>query len=352
VIVDVEEQDKLPVNDMAELLMLHYQYGHISMRKLQKMAKQAAGHNTQMRTIQVQDTNLFCMLVLQSNKETMEKQDDQDRSGRQYVTPRKAGQVVSVDQLVSPTTTPELIAQSDVGLPNNEKIQICDGICRPVQSIWIYILTEDGDRTGNSRRQAFKAHEWIDSCKKEGQGLTFAGVNAHHRNGVAKRRIRELQELDRKRMLIHANKRWADSVTANLWPYAMRMAQEAINNTPSLHDSKERRSPIELFSGTNKVVSNPKHWKPFGCPVNVLENDLQSNIPFHKWNKRSKVGIYLGMSLIHNSNVALVLERNTAHVSPSFHVKFDAAFDTVKQISSKSMWQVIAGFVSQREKNK
>jgi hypothetical protein len=29
-----------------------------------------------------------------------------------------------------------------------------------------------------------------------------------------------------------------------------------------------------MFTAT-KVASNPKHWKPFGSPVYLLDNDLQ-----------------------------------------------------------------------------
>jgi hypothetical protein len=46
---------------------------------------------------------------------------------------------------------------------------------------------------------------------------------------------------------------------------------------------------------------------------------------------------------------SVVLDRQTAHVSPSFHVKFDSTFDTAKQITSKSQWEIKAGFVAQRE---
>ena len=49
----------------------------------------------------------------------------------------------------------------------------------------------------------FRANKWVESCTKSNQRLTFAGVNAHHQNGVAERRIRELQELART-MMIHA----------------------------------------------------------------------------------------------------------------------------------------------------
>ncbi len=43
----------------------------------------------------------------------------------------------------------------------------------------------------------FKAHQWMEACRKDQLGMAFAGVNAHHQNGHAERRIRELQELTR-----------------------------------------------------------------------------------------------------------------------------------------------------------
>jgi hypothetical protein len=43
----------------------------------------------------------------------------------------------------------------------------------------------------------FKANKWVTECRQSRQRLTFAGVNAHHQNGVAKRKIRELQDMTR-----------------------------------------------------------------------------------------------------------------------------------------------------------
>ena len=51
----------------------------------------------------------------------------------------------------------------------------------------------------------FQAKIWVEECQQRKQDLTFAGVNAHHQNGVVERRIRELQETTRA-MLIHATK--------------------------------------------------------------------------------------------------------------------------------------------------
>ena len=80
-----------------------------------------------------------------------------------------------------------------------------------------------------------KAIKWVTACREKGQGLTFAGVNAHHQNGIAERKIQTLQELTRT-MLVHANKRWPKAITTSLWPYAMQMANDVLNKTPHMQD--------------------------------------------------------------------------------------------------------------------
>ena len=114
----------------------------------------------------------------------------------------------------------------------------------------------------------------------------------------------------------------------------MRMANDAMNNSPNLKD-KARRTPLQAFTGSTVNV-NPKHWKPFGCPVAVLAAPLQSGLPYHKWKSRSQVGIYLGLSPVHAKNIALVLDRTTGYVSPQFHVAFDEHFITAKALTTTS----------------
>jgi hypothetical protein len=46
---------------------------------------------------------------------------------------------------------------------------------------------------------------------------------------------------------------------------------------------------------------------------------------------------------------SFILDCDSGHVSPQFHVAFDRAFHTIKQITTKSDWQNKAGFVAQRE---
>ena len=139
----------------------------------------------------------------------------------------------------------------------------------------------------------FAAKEFVKACVTQEQALTFASVKAHHQNGKAEVRIKHLQEQART-MLIHANRRWPSAVTANLWPYAIRMANDSVNATLWLRDPS-KRSPLELFSGS-MVTKNPKHWYHFGCPVYVLDDNIQQGRRPEggKWMQWARIGLYLG----------------------------------------------------------
>ena len=94
----------------------------------------------------------------------------------------------------------------------------------------------------------FHTNAWVNHCNANNQSITYAAVNAHHQNGVAKRRIMELQKLTWT-MLVHAARRWSGCITANLWLYALRQASEIINNAPNMQD-KHRKTPVELFTNS------------------------------------------------------------------------------------------------------
>ena len=148
-------------------------------------------------------------------------------------------------------------------------------------------------------------------------------------------------------MLIHANQCWPGAVTVHLWPYTLHKANHALNCTPN-SKLPGGQTPEEAFSQT-RVAPNLKHAKPFGCPVYVLDNQLQQNSAiFHKWKDQARVGLYLGRSPFHARLVALVLNLQTGFVSPQFHVKFNPSFQTMCQAFIKkppeSLWQVKCGF--------
>ena len=94
-----------------------------------------------------------------------------------------------------------------------------------------------------------------------------------------------------------------------------------------------------MFSNTT-IEPNIKHFRPFGCPVYVLQAPLHTGAPFPKWNERSQVGIFLCHSPHHAASVPLILSTQTGLVSPQFHCAFDDRFETVRnEPNDTSLWQ-------------
>ena len=147
-------------------------------------------------------------------------------------------------------------------------------------------------------------------------------------------------------MILHAKQRWPEAISANLWPFAIRFANEVMNEAPASNDDQ---SPIEKFSSVN-VSTKLSQLHTFGSPVYVLDAKLQQGKRIQKWTNRSRVGVYLGPSPRHSRKVALVLSLTTGHVSPQFHCQFDDLFDTRRKSSGNpnipSQWQGKTGFIN------
>ena len=140
----------------------------------------------------------------------------------------------------------------------------------------------------------FADNAFIKDCQANRQSLSYCGVNAHFQNGIADRRIRDLQERPRTSMLYAMNK-WKKMVIINLWLYAMRHANDVANTTPR---KKQELSPLELFSGV-QIAPKLRHFHAFGCPTYMLDNALQSGQGAPKWKERARLGVYLGPSPNH-----------------------------------------------------
>jgi hypothetical protein len=63
----------------------------------------------------------------------------------------------------------------------------------------------------------FADNAFLKGVELQGQTITFCGVRAHFQNGIAEKRIRDLQERART-MLIHASNKWPKAINASLWP--------------------------------------------------------------------------------------------------------------------------------------
>ena len=131
-------------------------------------------------------------------------------------------------------------------------------------------------------------------------------------------------------MMLHASVRWKDGIDAALWPMATTYAAYIYNHMPNEHGI----APADLFSGSQFPRHKLKDIHTWGCPVYVLDPTLQQGKKLPKWQPRSRKGIFVGFSSKHGSEVPLVLNPSTGHISLQFHVVFDDAFSTVVSISN------------------
>ena len=270
------------------------------------------------------------------------------------------GDCVSIDQLESPT--PGIIGQVKGSL-TKRRYQVTTVFVDHHSDITFVFhqLTTSGDETVEAKQAfekyaascgvsirhyhadngRFAEHKFIDAVQQKGQTISFCGVGAHFQNGIAEKRIRDLQDSART-MIIHANRRWPSAITVNLWPYALTLAADVRNATSNRNDGF---TPIGIFTSA-KQTPQLKDFHTFGCPVYILDKRMQSASKIKKWEERSRVGIYLGKSRAHSQTVHLVLSLVTGHVSAQFHITCDDRFETVRPHGPlpTSQWQQLAGF--------
>ena len=104
----------------------------------------------------------------------------------------------------------------------------------------------------------FADKAFVDDVRAAHQTITFCSIGAHHQNGIAERRIRDITENARK-SLLHAAHRWPKAIASNLWPQAIK---HVVNVRNSLPRPGKTESPLSKFSGMS-VQPNLKHFHPF-----------------------------------------------------------------------------------------
>ena len=171
---------------------------------------------------------------------------------------------------------------------------------------------------------------FLQDIKNNGQLITFCVVGAHHQNGIAERKIRDLTG-NARTQLVHAMHLWPGVIKQILWPFALKAVVRAHKKFKL---DSNHLSPEEKFSRL-KVKQSAKEEHTLFCPVYCLDAKLQGGIGgLPKWDPRSRLGIFVGHSPDHASDVALVLNPRTGLVSPQYHVIFDDTFSTIAHLQS------------------
>ena len=112
-----------------------------------------------------------------------------------------------------------------------------------------------------------------------------------------------------------------------MWPFTLKEAAYRLNH---LSLRSVGRSCEAIFFDVDKDFIDPSIYHSFGSPCFILVSLLLSGVGgAPKWEPRSRLGIYVGHSPSHAGSVALVLNPQTGHISPQFHVVFDDHFTTV-----------------------
>ena len=245
-LVAPDEEDHVE-NLAAELLRVHHQFNHIGFAKLKMLAKSGV-----LPKRLANAPTPVCSACMYGKATRRPWRDKPKSSEAQKLTKIKySGQCVSVDMLRSPT--PGLVAQmagwitskrynyatvfvdhhSGLGYLHLQKTQSALETLQG-KALFERRCAAAGIKVEHYHADngVFASAEWKLACKQQHQSYSYSGVNAHFQSGVAERRIRELQELTRT-MLLHASSRWAEAVNSHLWPYAMRLACEAHNESPT-----------------------------------------------------------------------------------------------------------------------
>eukprot|EP00957_Ditylum_brightwellii_P007745 586003-Ditylum_brightwellii.AAC.1 len=159
----------------------------------------------------------------------------------------------------------------------------------------------------NSR---FDSEDSINSCRAAQQSYSYCGIGTCHQNGIAENMNKRLTHSART-ILLHPKRKWQVAISTTLWPFAYRAAEERHN----LMDlNANGLTPLEQMSGHKE--------------------ELVASIAPPKWDLKARVGIYVGHSPFHAGNVALVLNLQTCHARPQYHVVFDNEFSTVPYFQS------------------
>ena len=174
---------------------------------------------------------------------------------------------------------------------------------------------------------AFTSADFNQDLQRFRQVHQFAGVGAHHHNGVAERAIQTIMSMART-ILHHAATHWPAAIDPVLWPFAVDYSVLLYNMIPRQDTGI---SPHEMFTRQKVKPEFYQTLHVFGCPIFVLDNRIADGKKIPRWEARSQKGLHLGPCKKHSSKAPLTLNLRTGKVTPQFNVVFDDWFASVSR---------------------
>ena len=345
-----------------ELLRWHYKLGHLSQKKVQFLLRTGVLANTERtRRLHAAASRLHHLPLCTSCQYGKQRRRPAPGLRRTVVTDREGalkhndlfpGENVSVDHFVCSTKGRLLHGYGK----EDPKTQFVGGALFVDHASGYIFINEQVHLNTHctiASKEAFEAHcrdfgvvpqayisdngstftskDYVDHLKRFNQVTKYAGVGAHHHNGVAERSIQTIMSIART-MMIHSALHWPDVQDSKLWPLAVRHAAYLFNRMPNPSTGV---SPLDIFSRTRQPQAKFHDLHVWGCPVYVLEKRIADGNKIPKWSSRSNRQLYLGVSDKHAGTVPLVLNLETGKITPQFHVVVDDWFATVETDSDR-----------------
>ena len=193
---------------------------------------------------------------------------------------------------------------------------------------WIWDLAGVLAKQYHSDNGIFASQHFRDDCTDKRQKQTFSGVGAKHQNARAERTIQTISYWAR-HMMVHTALHWpadgADNI--RLWAFAVTHAAWLYNRLPNKYLGM--KSPLEVFTKCKSDHRDLLRAHVWGCPAFVLDAKLQDGKKIPKFNRRARMGQFLGFSDEHSTLVGRVRNLSTNHVSSQFHVVYDDKFSSI-----------------------
>ena len=164
---------------------------------------------------------------------------------------------------------------------------------------WLWDLAAVEIRHFHSDNGIYTADEFKADCSSKDQTQSFSGVGVQHQNATAEPAICTITEMARL-FLVHTSLHWTENGTDDLclWPFAMKHAAWLYNRVPR---DDCGLTPIELLTKTKSDHKDLLCSHVWGCPTYVLDPTLQDGKKLPKWNRRARLGQFLGFSEAHSS---------------------------------------------------
>ena len=353
----VHEQNLNLTEAEKELLRWHYRLGHVGFKKVQFLLRSGVVSKTEesrrLQTAACRLTKFPKCAACQYGKQhrrpipgTTPSSVVKDRAHALKTDNLLPGQRISVDHFICSTRGRLLTSAGKTKLE-----EMYTGGCIFVDHASGYIFVEH--QVSLNSHETLKAKESFERmCRNTGvvpqefladnsktftsaefsrnlanfqQVIRFAGVGAHHHNGIAERNIRTIMAIART-MMLHSAIHWPDVADPTLWPLAVKHAVFLVNHMP---DPRTGLSPSDVFTKTRWEQGKFSDVHVWGCPVYVLDKMISDGKKLPRWSPRSTRTINLGFSDKHASSVPLVLNPQTGYITPQFHIVFDDWFATV-----------------------